>query len=64
MIGCVGEALSRDITLDREELEDGRWFPREEVRAMLERRHPDGLVTPPPMAIAHHLVRSWVEGTV
>ena len=62
MIGCLGEALSEEITLDREELEDGRWFSREEVALMLERRHPDGLITPPPMAIANYLMRSWVAG--
>jgi NAD+ diphosphatase len=28
---------------------------------MLMRRHPDGLTTPPPVAIAHHIIRSWVE---
>jgi NAD+ diphosphatase len=29
---------------------------------MLLRRHPDGLGTPPPVAIAHHIIRAWVEG--
>ena len=62
MIGCLGEAEGEKITIDREELEDCRWFDREEVRSMLERRHPDGLITPPPMAIAHHLMRAWVDG--
>lgn len=61
MIGCIAEAESDDIVLDREELEDGRWFPREEVSLMLDRSHPDGLVAPPPMAIAHHLMRMFVE---
>ena len=61
MIGCLGEALTEDLTLDRQELEDGRWFDRDEVRLMIERRHPDGLSTPPPMAIAHFLIRSVVE---
>jgi NAD+ diphosphatase len=61
MIGCTGEALTEEITLDRDELEDGRWFSRDEVRLMLAREHPDGLITPPPMAIAHFLMRSWVE---
>lgn len=62
MIGCLGEALDEAIILDREELEDARWFDRAEARSMLERRHPDGLITPPPMAIAHHLIRAWVDG--
>jgi len=61
MIGCHAEALSRDIVVDREELEGARWFKREEVASMLLRKHADGLTTPPPVAIAHHLIRSWVE---
>jgi NAD+ diphosphatase len=62
MIGCQGEAESEAVTLDRDELEDGRWFSREEVRAMFERRHPDGLSAPNPIAIAHHLLHGWVFG--
>jgi len=62
MIGCYAEALSGDITVDREELEDARWFSRGEVETMLLRRHKDGLTTPPPMAIAHHIIRAWVDG--
>jgi NAD+ diphosphatase len=64
MIGCHAEALSDDYTLDRAELEDGRWFGREEVMTMMNRTHPDGLTTPPGGAIAAHLIRSWVEATV
>ena len=62
MIGCYGEALTEKIVLDRDELEDARWFHRDEVALMLERRHPDGLITPPPMAIANHLMRAWLSG--
>jgi NAD+ diphosphatase len=61
MIGCHAEALSRDLVVDRSELEDARWFDREETIAMLQRRHPDGLTTPPPVAIAHHIIRAWAE---
>ncbi len=38
MIGCHAEALSRDIVIDRTELEDARWFDREEVALMLMRQ--------------------------
>jgi len=62
MIGCHAEATSRDIVVDREELEDARWFHRDEALAMLQRRHPDGLTTPPSVAIAYHIIRAWVEG--
>ncbi len=61
MIGCHAQAISRDIVIDRTELEDARWFSREETAAMLVRRHPQGLITPPPSAIAHHIIRAWVE---
>jgi NAD+ diphosphatase len=61
MIGCHGEAESEALAVDREELEDARWFSREEVRLMLRREHPDGLFAPPPVAIAHHLLREWAE---
>ncbi|MGC1778061.1 MAG: NAD(+) diphosphatase [Xanthobacteraceae bacterium] len=61
MIGCHAEALSETIVVDRDELEDARWFEREELAAMLMRRHPDGLTTPPPVAIAHHIIRNFVE---
>jgi NAD+ diphosphatase len=61
MIGCHAQALTSDVVVDRTELEDARWFDREEVALMLLRRHPDGLGTPPPVAIAHHIIRAWVE---
>ena len=61
MIGCFAEALTRDIVVDRAELEDARWFDKAEVADMLARRHGDGLTTPPPVAIAHHIIRAWME---
>jgi len=64
MVGCFAEAKSRALTVDRTELEDARWFSREETRLLLERRHPDGLTAPIPMAIAHHLIKGWACGKV
>ena len=64
MIGCHAEALTRDIVVDREELEDARWFSKTEIAAMLMRKHPEGLTTPPPVAIAHHIIRAWVEDEI
>jgi NAD+ diphosphatase len=61
MIGCHAIATSTDITVDKTELEDVRWFDREEVALMLTRRHAQGFATPPPVAIAHHIIRAWVE---
>ena len=64
MIGCHTEALSETIVVDREELEDARWFTRQEVAQMLLRQHAQDLTTPPPMAIAHHIIRAWVDGEI
>lgn len=62
MIGCLAEAISTDIVIDPLELEAARWFTRAEAAAMLTRTHPGGLFVPPPVAIAHHLIRAFVEG--
>jgi len=64
MIGCHAEALNRDIVVDREELEGARWFSRGEIETMLMREHHQGLTTPPPVAIAHHIIRSWLEDEI
>jgi NAD+ diphosphatase len=62
MIGCSARALNEDILVDHTELEDARWFSRDEARLMLQRQHPDGLAGPHPFAIAHHLVGQWLRG--
>jgi NAD+ diphosphatase len=59
MIGCFAEASSRSVKVDHVELEDARWFSREEAVAMLEKRHPDRLAAPMLVAIAHHLLKRW-----
>jgi NAD+ diphosphatase len=64
MIGCHAEALTQEIVIDRAELDDARWFTREEVALMLARQHPDGFTAPAPVAIAYHIIRSWVENGV
>ena len=59
MMGCTAEALTTDITIDATEIEDARWFDRDETRAMLARTHPEGLTCPPKLAIANLLVSAW-----
>ncbi len=59
MIGCFAEPDGRGLEVDRVELEDARWFSREETIALLQRRHPARLTAPTPMAIAHHLLKRW-----
>lgn len=59
MIGCEVEALSTAITIDPEELVDARWFSRDEVSAMLNGTHADGLIVPGEFTIAHWLINSF-----
>jgi NAD+ diphosphatase len=61
MIGCHAEALTEDIVIDKSEIEEARWFDREELKLMLSRQHPEGLAAPPPIAIAHHIIGAFVE---
>jgi len=61
MIGCHAQALTTELKVDRSELEDARWFERDEVTAMMLRQHPDGLTATHPHAIAHHIIRAWLE---
>lgn len=61
MIGCHAEAKSDQLVIDKTEIEEARWFDREELQLMLMSKHPQGLTTPPPIAIAHHIIRDFVE---
>lgn len=60
MMGCRATATSTEIELDSHELESADWFSRDEARAALA-GPTDRLMVPPPMAIAHVLLRRWVE---
>lgn len=61
MIGCWGEALTTDVTLEEDELYDARWFSRAEVRQMLAGEHSEGITVPGPHSIAYALIKSFVE---
>jgi NAD+ diphosphatase len=58
MIGCIAEGVSEAIQVDSTELEEARWFTRDQVRAALAAATEE-LAVPPPMAIAHQLIRAW-----
>ncbi len=62
MIGCIAEAVSETITMDPAELEDVRWFTRDEVMSMVNGTHPEGIFVPGPEAIARHLVQAFLDG--
>ncbi|MCB2134682.1 MAG: NAD(+) diphosphatase [Rhodobacteraceae bacterium] len=60
MIGCIGEAAGRDITLDPNELDAALWLEREEVVRVFMGEHP--VVRPPRRgAIASFLLSNWMS---
>ena len=60
MMGCIAEATKTEINIDKTEIEDARWFSREDALEALEGRHPE-LALPGRHAIAHHLIRAFVD---
>jgi NAD+ diphosphatase len=63
MIGCIGIAESFDIQIDPIEIEEARWFGVDEVRQMLDGKHPEKWWVPGKQAIARALIQSFVDGT-
>jgi NAD+ diphosphatase len=61
MIACVADAEGDEITLDTNELEDAMWVTKAEARAALAAEEGRRFNAPPPFAIAHSLLRQWVE---
>lgn len=63
MIGCRGEALTREINRDPNELEDARWLTREEVMAAQAGLDPD--IWPSRKgSIARFLIERWLADTL
>lgn len=59
MMGCYARATTTEIILDSNELSDARWFTKDQVRASMARGTNELRM---PLAIAHQLVKSWLEG--
>ena len=67
MIGLIAEVSNQDARPDQTELEEVRWFQRDELRAVLGGSaagwgDSEGVGVPPPFAIAHQLMKAWTEG--
>jgi len=59
MIGCFAKAETRDAKPDETEVAEVRWIERSLARDLIEGARVDGIRVPPPIAIAHHLIRTW-----
>ncbi len=63
MIGCTSITDNPELTIDRTELDDARWFTRaelEDARAAGEDGN-EQLIFPRPFAIAHQLLTWWMD---
>lgn len=61
MIACTATASGNELRLDEQELEDAFWASASDVRAALDREDGARFIAPPPMAVAHHLLRHWLD---
>ncbi len=56
MLGFRAEAVSTDITVDAEEIEEAAWYSREDLRAALVSGE---LIMPPSLSISRWLIETW-----
>jgi NAD+ diphosphatase len=56
MLGFTAAALSQEITIDHDELQDARWFPRAQLRDPAAH----GFQLPRPDSIARRLIDDWI----
>ena len=62
MVGCHSHADSDGLLIDRTEIEEARWFSREEVAQALEKgQDSTSFVPPPKQAIAHLMLEWWLD---
>ena len=60
MIGCTARALDDALTIDTTELDDARWFTRNEIEAAIAGEPDAAFLPPPPYAIARTLLDNWL----
>ncbi len=60
MIGLIAEVSDQNATPDQTELEEVRWFSRDEMKRLL-KGEIEGLGAPPAFAVAHQLMKAWAE---
>ena len=62
-VGNLGEEIAgiRTAMATKDDLRQELNPVRAELKSMLLRQHPQELSTPPPIAIAHHIIRDFVE---
>ncbi len=59
MIGFTATAATRDLTIDKDELEDAKWLARGEVKKLLAAGQNSQFFLPPAFSLAGHMIRHW-----
>ncbi len=59
MVGFTARAETTGIVVDHDELEDARWFTREEMR---EQAQAGSLLLPSGISISRSLIEQWYGG--
>ena len=60
MMGLMADVDSDVAAPDQTELEAVKWFTKDEARALINGEL-EGFFAPPPLAIAHQLIKAWAE---
>ena len=60
MMGVICEAESEELTINKNELENAKWFTRDEVKAVYDKTG-EAFLRLPRFTIAHHLLKHWLE---
>lgn len=60
MMGIHVPAESKDIKIDPNEIEEARWFSKDELRQIMADEHPD-VYAPMEMAVAYYVMKAWID---
>ena len=61
MIGCFAEAKGTNFIIDENELEEARWFSKDEIELGFEKKDGLDFSLPPSIAVAHNLLQNWLQ---
>ena len=62
MIGCFAVAENLKLDVNLQELESARWFSKKDVQQLFAEQNQE-FSAPRPIAIAHHLIRHWLDNS-
>lgn len=63
MMGFIADAETRDLTLDKKEIEEARWINRDDIRALLAGEPRGDVRLPPRFTIARRLIERWADSS-